>query len=304
MATSSNGQASPKPSTTTSEQLLILRARGLVITDEAAALRVLEHHNYYRLSVYRLPFTLPGDADQFVPGTTFEQIWGLYQFDQTLRALVWSGCERVEISLRARWAYEVAHALGPVAYTRPAYAQNASRHNESLKRLRDELHRSSEEFVKHHTVTLGQEWPPSWVVAEVATFGTISMLVKNIRDPVVRQRIATSYQLDERVVGSVMHHLSVVRNFAAHHSRLWNRIFVNPPRLPRTPRALSLSTAPESPRNIYNSLVLLAHLIQCIQPGDPWPRAVRDHLHTLDPALLPRLGAPGDWSSRPLWAAL
>lgn len=303
MATTHGGPPSIKPATTYTQQLMILRARGLLIPDEAAAIRVLEHHSYYRLSVYRLPFTLPDDPDRFVPGATFDHIWRLYQFDQALRALLWSACERVEISLRARWAYEVAHHLGPTAYTNATYAQNPSRHEESLKRLRDELSRSSEEFVKHHAATFGQAWPPSWLVAEVATFGTISMLVKNIRDASVRQRIATGYGLNERVLGSVMHHLSVVRNLVAHHSRVWNRVFVNPPRLPRSPEALARSTAPEAPRSVYNTLVLLAHLVRCVQPDDPWPRQVRELLHTLDPALLPRLGAPGDWSSRPIWAS-
>jgi hypothetical protein len=66
----------------------------------------------------------------------------------------------------------------------------------------------------------------------------------------------------------------------------------------------NLDFSPGALGKVYNSLVLIAHLMQQLDPGDPWPRQVRDHLLTLDPALLPRLGAPGDWSTRPLWAAL
>lgn len=65
----------------------------------------------------------------------------------------------------------------------------------------------------------------------------------------------------------------------------------------------ALDHTPASEGKVYNTLVLLAHLVRCVQPDDPWPRQVRELLHTLDPALLPRLGAPGDWSSRPIWAS-
>jgi hypothetical protein len=61
----------PKDAKTYLEQLDILKARGLVVDDEAFALHCLEHHNYYRLSPYRFPFTHPGNRDTFLPGITF-----------------------------------------------------------------------------------------------------------------------------------------------------------------------------------------------------------------------------------------
>ncbi|MCC6882555.1 MAG: Abi family protein, partial [Verrucomicrobiales bacterium] len=70
----------PKVARTYQEQLDLLKARGLVVSDEPTALHCLEHHNYYRLSPYRFPFTQPGNRDAFQPGTTFEQIWALYTF--------------------------------------------------------------------------------------------------------------------------------------------------------------------------------------------------------------------------------
>ena len=96
-----------KDTHTYQEQLDLLKARGLVVADEPSALHCLEHHNYYRLSPYRFPFTPPRNRDVFRPGTTFEQLWALYTFDRQLRHLVIEACKSVEISLRSRWAYEV-----------------------------------------------------------------------------------------------------------------------------------------------------------------------------------------------------
>lgn len=60
-----NGMSCNKPAKTYLEQLEILKARGLIIVDEALALHCLMHHNYYRLSAYRFPLTSPGNSDQF-----------------------------------------------------------------------------------------------------------------------------------------------------------------------------------------------------------------------------------------------
>ena len=103
-----------KPAKNYQEQLDLFKSRGLVVADEPAALHCLAHHNYYRLSPYRFPFTVPGNRDAFLPGTSFEQLWALYSFDRSLRHLVIEACKGVEISLRSRWAYEVGHRLGPL----------------------------------------------------------------------------------------------------------------------------------------------------------------------------------------------
>ncbi len=63
-----------KPPKTYQEQLAIFKNRGLQVLDEAQALHHLEHHNYYRLSAYRFPLTEPANRDQFLPGTTFEDL--------------------------------------------------------------------------------------------------------------------------------------------------------------------------------------------------------------------------------------
>jgi len=59
-----------KPARTCLEQLEILKGRGLLVTDGPRALHCLAHQNCYRLSAYRFPLTVPGQPDQFLPGTT------------------------------------------------------------------------------------------------------------------------------------------------------------------------------------------------------------------------------------------
>lgn len=295
-----------KPAQTYQEQLDLLKERGLAIPDEPLALHVLTHHNYYRLSPYRFPFTLPGDRDTFQPGATFDQIWDLYRFDRALRQLTLEACKRVEISARSRWAYETGHQLGPLAYLENHHYRNPSIHDRLLTKLDDEMKRSKEEFIHHHRNGLGMKWPPAWAVVEVASFGNTSNLIGQLKNPSLRQSIADSYQLDEKTFCSFLHHLCVLRNTAAHHCRLWNRKFTVTFQLPRKkPSHLppNFFTPPRTRnyRRIHNSLILLIHMLTCIEPNTTWPARLITTLRTLDPSLLPEMGFPIDWQTRPLW---
>jgi abortive infection bacteriophage resistance protein len=301
-----------KPARTYQEQLDLLRSRGLIVPDEAEALHVLAHHNYYRLSAYRFPFTVPGNRDQFCSGATFTQLWELYQFDRILRHLVLEACKRVEISVRSRLAYEIGHQLGPLAYLENRHFSDPLDHAKTLTKLDAEISRSREDFIKHHRKSLAMPWPPIWVLTEVASFGAISRLLAGLTPPALRQSIADSYGHDEGTFCSLFHHLSILRNTAAHHSRLWNRRFTFTFQLPRKkpqhlpPNFQITKSAIGNPneRRIYNTLVLLVDLVQVIEPDSTWPSRLARHLETLDITLRSEMEIPQDWQTRPIWAAI
>lgn len=187
-----------KPPTTYAEQLDILKARGLAVADESVALHRLAHHNYYRLSAYRLPLTVPGNPDQFLPDTSFDTVWGLYVFDRQLRQLVSEALQRMEISVRARWTY--------------------------------------------------------------------------------------------------------VRNLCAHHSRLWNRRFTVTLALPTAqPMGILSSLNPAEGRRIYNTLVLLGHLMNVIELGNTWTGRLHALLVEQSFPVAGHMGFPADWYDRPFW---
>jgi abortive infection bacteriophage resistance protein len=300
----------PKDAKTYREQLDILKARGLVVHNEAFALHCLEHHNYYRLSPYRFPFTHPGSRDIFLPGTTFEALWKLYAFDRKLRHLVIEACKSVEVSLRARWAYQVAHALGPLGYLDNNHFSSPLVHASTLVKLHAEMERSKEDFIKHHRHNLSMPWPPAWVIVEIASFGNISHLLGQLRQSAIRQAVADPFGLDEQTFCSLMHHLTVLRNSAAHHSRLWNRSFVFKFKLPKKkpahlfPNFFIDPALPKKEAKIHNTLLLLVHLTTCIEPATDWPERLIRLLRSLDPKLIPEMGFPADWRTRPIWQSL
>ena len=102
-----------------SQQIELLTSRGLAISDKAAAESFLRQINYYRLSAYAKVFYQPQSGEVFIPGTRFEQVQSLYEFDRALRSLIDEALEPIEISMRTGLAYRLAHKYGPFAHTIP-----------------------------------------------------------------------------------------------------------------------------------------------------------------------------------------
>lgn len=83
-----------KEPTTVEQQLVLLRERGMAVDAELAR-QWFRSVSYYRLSGYWYPYRVPVESDprkpvrldEFVEGTTFSEIAGLYEFDRKLRTL-------------------------------------------------------------------------------------------------------------------------------------------------------------------------------------------------------------------------
>lgn len=291
-----------KPPKTFVEQLAILKGRGLIVLDESRALHCLEHHNYYRLSAYRFPITVMGNPDQFIPGTTFDDLWNLYHFDRALRRLVAEAVKRVEISMRSRWAYVLAHTHGAQAYESPQFFRDWQRHTEGLFKLDGELRRSHEDFVPHYKSKYQMTRPPIWAVCEVMSFGLLSRFYENLKFHRDKKQIANTYGLSIDNLKSLLEHCAYIRNLCAHHSRLWNRRFTITVQLPQnSPAYVIPNLNPAEDRRIYNTLVLLIHMVKIIEPNATWPKRLLYHLKTLKTGFHPLMGFPSDWQSRPIW---
>ncbi|MDC0088222.1 Abi family protein [Akkermansiaceae bacterium] len=289
---------STKPFKSYSDQLRTLQERGLVIEDAAKVEHILQHFNYYRLSAYRFPFQEAKDT--FISGTKFDELWGLYQFDRKLRHLVSEACKSLEISVRARWAYVLSEAHGAQAYETADLFSNVNRHNSHLKSLDRELGRSDEIFIDHYRAQYGLERPPIWAACEVMSFGLLSRFYENIKQVSLKKKIAQSYDLNPRVLGSLLTHASHLRNLCAHHSRLWNRSFILTPSLPRGRIVSALN--PDQPRKLYNSLVMLAHTSNMVHQNDEWTQRLYQHLSTINRPDHSEMGFPDNWQERNFWA--
>ena len=268
-----------------SEQVEQLRRRGLIIERQDRAEFYLAQLNYYRLAAYWLPFEADHSKHAFLPNASFERVLALYVFDRELRLLVLDALERVEVAVRARWAYELAHEHGPHAHLMPALHQRKpAAYEKDLTELRKWVKqaRGQEVFIRHLLRKYEEPLPALWAVCEVMPFGLLSRWYGNLSDNRVRAAISGRFGLDHEQLGSWVHHLSIVRNVCAHHGRLWNREFTVTPTAPRTKPGGLHARWHHGSRQLYNTLLILLHFMDVVAPGHSWRDRLRDHLASLD----------------------
>lgn len=295
-----------KPALTVNAQIDLLLERGMAIPNRERAQHYLSHINYYRLRAYWLPFeTVPtGDNPHaFTPDTRFETVLAIYVFDRNLRLLLLDAIERVEISLRTTLAQYLATTYGPFAHDKPALFKQQEDWRKSQDELRKEYQRSRETFAKHYRERYPElVTPPIWVACELMTLGHLSRWLKNLLKPEDRQHIADQYGLDERVLLSFTHHLTVVRNHCAHHGRVWNRRFAlrfTPPT--KKPKHIASAFNPSAPQLIYNTLTLLAYLLDRLSPAHTWRTEIHALLKAHPEIDTASMGFPEHWRETSLW---
>lgn len=290
-----------KPPKTFAEQVELLVSRGMVIDDPDRAQRYLSHLNYYRLAAYWLPFEQDHPTHRFKPDTSFNAVLEHYIFDRELRLLVMDAIERLEVSLRTRWAYHLSHTYGPHGHL-DGTIHKAGRwsHQENVQALKDVVRSSSEVFIRHFD-DYDEELPPLWAICEIMTLGQLSKWYANLRHGRDRNAIAEVYGLDEVNLASFLHHLSIVRNLCAHHARLWNREFTFDWKLPRVkPAGLFANFNAGDGKRLYNTLVMLAYLMDRINTHG-WKKRLGLLLQRHPEVHEHPMGFPADWRERPIW---
>jgi len=289
-----------KPATTFTQQVAILKSRGMSIPDPAKAEFYLQHLNYYRLVAYWLPFEADHGSHAFLPGTSFDAVLNLYVFDRELRLLVLDAIERVEVSVRCQWAYQLAHKHGPHAHLDQSIARRADYWQHNCDSLSQEVSRSDETFIKHLCSKYLEDLPPVWAACEVMSLGLLSRWYTNLKPMPTRRAISNMYKLDEGVLASWLHHLTYIRNVCAHHSRLWNREFTVTAVNPKSKPAGLHTEFRHGSRKIYNTFIILLHFMDIIAPNHSWRSRVKELLrnHAIPVA---QMDFPSGWERRTPW---
>jgi len=228
-----------KPFETVNGQLEILQNRGLLVKDEAAAKEFLTRINYYRFSAYSLTLR---KNNVFYPGVTFDNVCSLYYFDYSFRKIIYAYIAPIEIALRCHIAYHHTGKYGPLGYMDALNFEDAGRHADFLARLDEEIERSDDAFIRHHVRDLSSVFP-FWVSIEVASFGVLSKLFKNLTRQDRIDISKTYYRFGREYVENWLQCCVYVRNIAAHGGRFYNRELKScPVLLPKKYRNCIVST--------------------------------------------------------------
>jgi abortive infection bacteriophage resistance protein len=288
-------------------QLQQLQQRGLQIADPARATYYLERIGYYRLMGYLFPFRKP-ESDHYEPGASFEEAVARYEFDQVLRSLVMEAICHIEVAVRTVVTYQMAHGHGAFGYADPSHvAFDHGWHATWIAGVEDEVKRSRERFIAHYKAkyTL-PPYPrvPIWMASEVMSFGSLSKLVQAMHTA-DKKAIAGAFCIAPPVFANWIHAISAVRNIAAHHGRMWNRVLGIRPMRPNSGPWQYMADSYPTDRMYFALLAIKTLLASCATDANDWRDRVSNHLR---PLLASRhhqqsMGAPTNWDQHPLWRA-
>jgi len=113
-----------KPAYTISDQIDLLKQRGMLFKDEAQSHDRLKNISYYRLKGYWWDAQSNISLHKFQPNTFFEDILARYDFDRKLRRILFGGIEQIEIAVRTKLIYHLSISYGGLWYLNPALFNN------------------------------------------------------------------------------------------------------------------------------------------------------------------------------------
>ena len=311
------------PAINVSQQLSLLKDKGLVISDEQSAEYWLSHISYFRFKQYSYSFKDYHQAEgNYVPGTTFEMIRDLYIFDRRLRMLLFEALENIEISVKTQLSNVMSVAHGPHWYTDSTYflsgeerrqiIRNAKReddipksfdHAEFIGGIEEELKYPSEIFLQHYKKNYAPLHPPSWMMMEIITFGTFSLMFENLQPSNEKNTVCESFGLTKKILVSWLHCFSFIRNKCAHHARLVYAKINFAPALPQKKSRRFLSEADHVENDtLYAVLCCIQYMLNVCNSSSQFKTNLLTLIAEFPSIDYNRLGFSDHWRDEELWS--
>ena len=206
---------------TLDEQIGILKERGLVINDVDKAKNLLLSENYFFINGYRHIFLKNSKSSEFIPGTTFDELYALFQFDRSFRNVLFKNLLIVENNLKSILSYGLSKKYG-IREKDYLKMSNFSQDIRKVRQVNDVLNKIKRQIKlngRQHTATLhylsNYGYVPLWILVKLLSFGMINELY-SILKPEDKLNIASYYNLDVETLGIYIALLSNYRNLCAH----------------------------------------------------------------------------------------
>lgn len=294
----------PKQILTITQQVQSYIDAGMTITSRGDVEKALKSVGFYRLRGYS--FQLYDNATKkYVPGTKFEDILKLYQFDQELSVLIFSMISKIEVALRVRLVEALLTHGDALILQDSSIFKEKKMYWQNMSTIASEIARSNDVFIKHNFDNHEGE-VPVWAVVEVLSFGTLSKIIKNLKTGSGSSYsiLAANYQYtskkgnlvnpSQKMFASWVQGVSVLRNMCAHNSRIYNRT------IHTTPEILDVDkiTPPPAHNGLYQILLAMKYLRSSDEEWtvfvDEFDKLIQNNNSVIS---LTAMNLPTDWKS-------
>ena len=296
-----------KKPTTILQQIEILKSRGMKIDSEAEANHFLSHISYYRLGEYWHSMQEDKENHIFKPNSRFADVISLYCFDRELRLLIFDVIEKLEISLRTKMIYHLSHEFDPWWFQNFDIFSDSLALVKTLASLEEEISRSKDPIIKNHFSKHkdDQRFPPTWKTLEQTSFGGLSKLYGNLKNNIEsKDTVAKEFgAVNHTYLPSWLQSISQIRNYCAHHSRLWNKNLPGTVKLLPKPPFPWVEDVPKQHefQKLYVHLCLMKYLLNIVAPSNHFTQKLEilfEKFPNVDPNAL---GMKSNWTQEALW---
>ena len=218
----------PKTFKSYDELLIFLKHdKNLIIRNFDAAKHILSKTSYFSLiSGYKTIFKNP-TTGKYIDGTTFDDIYHLYQFDNELRSIFLKYILIAERSIKASLAYHFSATYGEnqSEYLSLSHYMVSDSSQKKIQKLIDifnyQLNRNNEyAYINHYKSKYRNV--PLWIMVQVLTLGQISHMFDYLKASVPIKVCNDFYQIGRKDMHSFLSIMTKHRNVCAHGERFFN----------------------------------------------------------------------------------
>ena len=206
---------------TIDQQVDILRKKGLIIDDEEAAKNILLKENYFFLNGYRHLFMNSPTDRTFISGSTFSELYALFQFDRYSRNIFFKNLLIIENRLKSVISYQLSKRYG---YREKDYRnpKNFTKDPEKKRRVKDVIEKMKRQIrinTSRHNATMhylkNYGYIPLWILVKVLSFGMVCELYSIMTDE-DKLEVSSVFGITVENLESFLPILSNYRNLCAH----------------------------------------------------------------------------------------
>lgn len=220
---------------TIDDQITLLKSRNILFNDEVVAKKLLLNNNYYNIiNGYKDLFLDNSNKVIYKQGTSFEEIYALYEFDRQLRNIFLEYILKIENSLRSLIAYYFSQVYGNDNYLKldnfdifqntNVLPEKKQKQIKFIQNLIGNINKNiaqniENKYIGHYMTKYG--FSPLWVLVNILSFGDICNFYRLMKQ---RDRITISkeFNINEFDLSSLLNILCKTRNLCAHDERLYN----------------------------------------------------------------------------------
>jgi len=293
------------------EQINILKNKDLTIKDEEQVKQILLRENYFFISGYRHLLMKNYKDKTFIKGSTFEELYAIFNFDRHIRNICFKNILIIENNIKSIVSYQLSKKYGfqEKNYLNP---KNYTEDPIKLRQVHDVLNKMRKQLAfngKKHTATMhyltNYGYIPMWILVKVLSFGLMSEFYCILKQE-DKQEIADLYNINHQEMEVFLYLLANFRNICAHEDILYDHRTQRSIPDNNIHKTLKIEKQEDEYKYGKNDLFALIIIFKYMLTKDEFRETIREISYEIDildgkintvtiETILNRIGFPTNW---------